>query len=67
MTNHEIAKQNMLRVARKLGHLLESSRFVEAISAHLLPDTASQARELLIVHRMKQIAALGCEETDSTV
>lgn len=45
-------------VASEFRVLLESSRFLDAISAHLLPDAASQARELLILERMTHIQVL---------
>ena len=39
--------------------LLKNSRFLDSISAHLLPDAASQARERLIIERMTQITSPG--------
>ncbi len=46
-------------VAAEFRALLDNRDFREAIFAHLLPDAASQAREVLIVQRMENIILFG--------
>jgi predicted nucleotidyltransferase len=42
-------------IAEEFRALLKNTRFLESIPAHLLPDSASQAREPLIIERMNRI------------
>jgi len=51
-----------LYISEKLGALLENDRFLDSLSAHLLPDAASQAREPLLRSRIAQIASLHMNE-----
>ena len=44
-------------VSAKFHALLDSSHFLESLSAHLLPDAASQARVSLLLSRMTEIAS----------
>jgi hypothetical protein len=46
-------------VAGEFTRLLSTSAFRDAISAHLLPDAANQAREAIVVERMVRIASVG--------
>ena len=45
-------------IAEQFDRLMADPSFEEAISAHLLPDAASQARKSAVMDRMRQIAAL---------
>jgi|SRR5579871_5185239 len=49
-------------VSEQFRALLGSDHFLESLSAHLLPDAASQARESLILTRMTQITLLDATE-----
>ena len=44
-------------IAGVLQGLVKDQAFLDALPGHLLPDTASQARAPLLVHRIKQIAS----------
>jgi hypothetical protein len=46
-------------VSSTFGHWLEDERFLAAVSGHLMPDQASQARHVIVLDRMRKIAALG--------
>jgi predicted nucleotidyltransferase len=45
-------------LATEFHRLLGEEAFVEAISAHLLPDAASQAREVIILEKIRRVAEL---------
>jgi len=45
-------------IATEIAGLLADGIFIESISAHLLPDPASQARITLVIERMRRIAKL---------
>jgi hypothetical protein len=45
-------------LASQVGAWLKDSDFLEALSGHLLPDAASQARRPLLLERLKNIASL---------
>jgi predicted nucleotidyltransferase len=49
-------------MAAEFRKLLENRDFLEAISAHLLPDAASQGREDLILKKMQEIAPISSDE-----
>lgn len=53
-SDHDV-RQFLVNAARDL---LNQSAFTETLSYHLLPDSASQAREELILRRLRDIAAL---------
>ena len=43
-------------LVERCSMLLEERDFLDALSGHLLPDAASQARSALIIDRLKAIA-----------
>jgi hypothetical protein len=46
-------------VSQGFRSLLETRAFLDSISAHLNPDAAGQARETLILKRMRKMTTLG--------
>ena len=47
-----------VNIANEMSRLLADSIFIESIGAHLLPDSASQARITLVIERIRTIASL---------
>lgn len=44
-------------LAKRCSGLLEDTRFIQAISAHLPPDATSQARGLIVMDRLRRISS----------
>ena len=48
-------------IIKSFQSFLADDAFLEALPGHLLPDRASQARRLIILERIKQIAEIGSD------
>ncbi len=62
----EIAQSSIelkIALAESFQKLLQDSDFVDAIATHLAPDSASQARQALLLERLKPVARFNEEKS----